>query len=104
MKPETELFHETAGNFARSTDRLIGLQRYTRGASFLNEAKQRVPPGGAILDYGCGPGRIAVMLAGAGYDVHGIDPAIGMIEEARAYAELRGERKVRFDVLSPPGV
>jgi 2-polyprenyl-3-methyl-5-hydroxy-6-metoxy-1,4-benzoquinol methylase len=101
---KSKLFDETAHAFAESTDRSVRMGRYERGALFLREAKRRVCPGGAILDYGCGPGRIAVMLAGAGYDVTGVDPAIGMIEEARAYAQLKGEQRVRFELLSSPGV
>lgn len=40
-------------------------------------------PGGRILDLGCGTGEDLVFLAQRGYAVRGIDPSIGMLEEAR---------------------
>jgi SAM-dependent methyltransferase len=40
-------------------------------------------PGGAILDLGCGPGTLAVLFAGAGMNVTGVDPEPAMLEEAR---------------------
>ncbi len=98
MLAESKLFQQTAQDFARSTDRLIQLQRYYRGELFLDEVRRQVPPGSSILDYGCGPGRIAVMLAAAGYEVDGVDPALEMIEEARAHAAQQAAR-VRFEVL-----
>jgi SAM-dependent methyltransferase len=33
-----------------------------------------VPPGARLLEVGCGEGRLALALAGAGYDVTAIDP------------------------------
>ncbi|MCO6435552.1 MAG: class I SAM-dependent methyltransferase [Phycisphaerae bacterium] len=51
------------------------------------------PPGlGGVLDAGCGTGRHAVALAGAGYRVTGADASPAMLEEARKHAEANGER------------
>ena len=36
-------------------------------------------PRGAALDVGCGTGALAARLAGAGYDVVGLDPSEGML-------------------------
>jgi ubiquinone/menaquinone biosynthesis C-methylase UbiE len=36
-------------------------------------------PRGAALDVGCGTGALAARLAGAGYDVTGLDPSEGML-------------------------
>ncbi len=43
-------------------------------------------PGGAVLDAGCGTGRVAIELARRGFDVVGIDADAGMLDTARAKA------------------
>jgi SAM-dependent methyltransferase len=43
-------------------------------------------PRGRVLDVGCGTGLLATRLAGAGYDVTGVDPSEGMLEVLRARA------------------
>jgi SAM-dependent methyltransferase len=43
-------------------------------------------PRGRVLDVGCGTGLLATRLAGAGYDVTGVDPTEGMLEVLRARA------------------
>jgi 2-polyprenyl-3-methyl-5-hydroxy-6-metoxy-1,4-benzoquinol methylase len=65
-------------------DRLIEEGKYVRGELFVRAAKRFVRPAGKILDYGCGPGRIAVLLARSGFRVRGIDPSPGMLREATA--------------------
>jgi ubiquinone/menaquinone biosynthesis C-methylase UbiE len=42
-----------------------------------------LPPGGQILDVGCGTGHLAAGLIGAGYRVAGIDLSPGMVLAAR---------------------
>jgi glycine/sarcosine N-methyltransferase len=49
------------------------------------------PAGRRILDAGCGPGRHAVALAEAGYDVTGADAEASMIEIAREHAAQSGQ-------------
>jgi SAM-dependent methyltransferase len=41
-------------------------------------------PRGQVLDVGCGTGLLATRLAGAGYEVTGIDPSEGMLDVLRA--------------------
>ncbi|MEV6277127.1 class I SAM-dependent methyltransferase [Nocardia sp. NPDC051832] len=49
-----------------------------------------VGPGGAVADIGCGQGRIAAQLAGAGLDVRGIDVSDALLTMARTeYPHLR---------------
>lgn len=43
-------------------------------------------PRGQVLDVGCGTGLLATRLAGAGYDVTGVDPSEGMLEVLRGRA------------------
>jgi SAM-dependent methyltransferase len=47
-------------------------------------------PGAAILDMGCGPGRVAIPLARRGHRVVGVDAQPGYLERARAWAEREG--------------
>jgi SAM-dependent methyltransferase len=46
----------------------------------------RLPPGGAILDVGCGTGRHAIELARRGYVVTGLDQSSQMLSRAAAAA------------------
>jgi SAM-dependent methyltransferase len=80
----SSLFTQTAGKFAANTDKLIESGKYVRGELFVTAAKRFVRPGARILDYGCGPGRISVLLARAGFRVQGVDPAPGMLMESLA--------------------
>jgi 2-polyprenyl-3-methyl-5-hydroxy-6-metoxy-1,4-benzoquinol methylase len=95
-----ELFETSASQFARSIDGLISSQCYVRGDLFVRAARASVPPNGKVLDYGCGPGRIAMLLADAGFDVRAVDPSPAMIAEA---VQLAGQReRLRFAVLEDP--
>jgi SAM-dependent methyltransferase len=46
--------------------------------------------GGPLLELGCGTGRLLVPLAGAGYDVTGVDVSSEMLHIARAKADAGG--------------
>jgi SAM-dependent methyltransferase len=45
-----------------------------------------LPPGAAVLDLGCGPGRLALPLARRGFAVTGVDRTERYLERARAAA------------------
>src|ERR1700682_3823931 len=79
----TRVFDKTAVGFGRAIDRGIQKGRYLRGELFVNAAVDRIEPGSSILDYGCGPGRISLMLARKGFRVLGLDPSPAMIATAR---------------------
>jgi SAM-dependent methyltransferase len=70
--------------------------------AFYVEEAQRA--GGPVLELGVGTGRIAVPIAAAGIDVVGVDLSAGMLEMARARAELAGVRvDLRLgDLRDPP--
>jgi ubiquinone/menaquinone biosynthesis C-methylase UbiE len=63
-----------------------------------------IQTGCSIIDYGCGPGGLAIELARrAGPDgmVHGLDLNTDMVERARARAEREGfGSRMRFDALN----
>src|ERR1700710_1289192 len=55
-----------------------------------------VPPGGTILDAGCGAGRDALAFRTAGYAVTAIDGSAKMVELACAHSGLPVQHK-RFE-------
>ncbi|MGY0459856.1 class I SAM-dependent methyltransferase [Kitasatospora sp. cg17-2] len=58
----------------------------------------RTDPAAALLDYGCGYGRLAGDLLGLGFrDIEGVDVAPGLIARARAE-----QPAARFTVLTDP--
>ena len=83
MEVYTRLFDGEALAAARTWDKQIDEGRFLRGEMFLSAAKSSVRPGGYILDYGCGPGRISALLARNGFRVLGRDPSAGMISMAK---------------------
>ena len=46
--------------------------------------------GGLLLDLGCGTGRVAIALAEAGHEVHGVDTSAAMLAIARENLGRRG--------------
>lgn len=80
----TQLFDQVAGKFAGDIDRALSAGRYVRGEFFVELARQSIPRGSHVLDYGCGPGRLSALLEDCGLRVHGVDTSPGMIEQARA--------------------
>lgn len=64
-----------------------------------------LPPAPArVADLGCGTGSVAVLLAGEGYDVHGVDLSGAMVAAARAKAADSGvtARFQQGDAAGPP--
>ncbi|MFV0525536.1 MAG: SAM-dependent methyltransferase [Acidimicrobiales bacterium] len=60
----------------------------------------RLRPGDRVLDVGCGPGRHALGLAEAGFEVVGVDVSAPFVDLARSAAAERGlAGRARFEVL-----
>jgi len=103
----TPLFDAQAAAFARTADAQIAAGRYVRGSLFVDALKRHARAGGRILDYGCGPGRVARLVAAEGFSVTGLDPSPGMVtvaaEQARAGLALEFgalERDTRLDAAA----
>ena len=70
----------------------------TNRASFI-VGHLGVEPGMALLDAGCGPGRVTLPLAratGAGGEVLAVDLQSGMLERTRGKAQAAGLANIRF--------
>lgn len=78
------VFDRVAEKFTREIDQAIQWNSYTRGEIFVRLVQRSIGPGQSVLDYGCGPGRISLLLARAGFSVRGVDISEGMIAQARA--------------------
>jgi 2-polyprenyl-3-methyl-5-hydroxy-6-metoxy-1,4-benzoquinol methylase len=92
-----EIFNSNTLEQTKILDDKIKLNGYIRGNIFLKEIERRVLPGGKILDYGCGSGRISFLLASKGYDVVGMDPSSGLIKEANNLDKVG--LKIHFEVI-----
>ncbi len=53
-------------------------------------ARHLPAPPADVADLGCGTGSLAVLLAGQGYAVHGVDASARMLDAARAKAATSG--------------
>ena len=84
-------------SYDRHTAKLFGgIHRYV-----VEDVTATAPPGGTVLDAGCGSGRLAVLIARRRPDlqVRGIDLEPGMIEVAARRAEQEQlASRVRFTV------
>ncbi len=58
----------------------------------------------SVLDIGCGTGVFALLLAGRGRDVVGVDPAGASIDVARSKAGADRVRWIRGDATSLPAL
>lgn len=57
-----------------------------------------LPPGGRVLDLGCGPGTWAAVMAAAGFVVDAVDASDGMVDLARKVPGVTAWR-ARFDEI-----
>jgi ubiquinone/menaquinone biosynthesis C-methylase UbiE len=95
------LFDETAATFAAGTDEQLGRDRYIRGQRFVEAVLGTTPAGAYVLDYGCGPGRLAQLIGQQGRRVLAVDSSQGMIEQARRLT--LGDVAVRFELCRGNG-
>jgi ubiquinone/menaquinone biosynthesis C-methylase UbiE len=72
-------------------DRLTGRITGRMTAALLDAAA--APPGGRLLDVGCGPGHLCAAAAERGLSATGVDLAAGMVERAaRSHPEIEFRR------------
>ncbi len=66
---------------------------------FTRALREALPSGGRVLDFGCGPGAMALVFAEMGYQVTGLDGSARMIEVARREQRRRGIENASFEVM-----
>ena len=93
----SQLFDDVAGKFANDIDLAINKGVYVRGDLFVGLAREAIPAGAYVLDYGCGPGRLSLMLARSGFNIRGVDTSDGMIQQARSLDQKT--LKIEFDTI-----
>ncbi|NOG53660.1 MAG: class I SAM-dependent methyltransferase [Planctomycetes bacterium] len=88
--PSDSAWHEDDGFWINMAPSLFPQQRWDAAeveVQRLLELIPNQPERAAILDLGCGPGRIALELAQRGYRVTGVDRTAAYLDEARQRAE-----------------
>jgi SAM-dependent methyltransferase len=80
-------------NYARYYDLLYRDKDYAAEAEFIDRLIQRQAPNtSTILELGCGTGNHALLLAKAGYYVHGVDLSTQMLEYAKERCDYPQDR------------
>jgi 2-polyprenyl-3-methyl-5-hydroxy-6-metoxy-1,4-benzoquinol methylase len=93
-----QLFNNNSKSFGDTIEQQYHTGFYRRGDVFLNKVTSHVKKQYArILDYGCGTGRISLILGTQGYQVTGVDPAIEHLKRAE---ELNHLPNVKFQLLN----
>ena len=75
---------ETLSVYDRQASQYADLIETDRPYPRLEAFIAAMPPGGKVLDLGCGPGTWAARMVAAGLDVEALDASAGMAEVARA--------------------
>jgi 2-polyprenyl-3-methyl-5-hydroxy-6-metoxy-1,4-benzoquinol methylase len=93
-----QLFNNNSKAFTEATEQQYKAGTYKRGEVFLKHISALIKsPDAAVLDYGCGTGRISMMLGKQGYQVLGVDPAVDHIQIA---GSLNDSPRIVFKVLT----
>ncbi|MFM6336068.1 MAG: class I SAM-dependent DNA methyltransferase [Dolichospermum sp.] len=72
------------GNYSRYYDLLYQDKNYLAEAKFIHDLIQtHAPSAKTILELGCGTGRHAELLANYGYQIHGVDRSLEMLNSAK---------------------
>src|SRR5262249_11649375 len=67
---------------------------------FVREVRATTALPAKVLDFGCGPGIIAIDLAKLGYDVLAIDGAEAMVAEGSERAKSLHLSNIRFEAIT----
>lgn len=90
--PKTIAFYDS------SADKYAALTQTSTPDDSLLAFMAMLPPGGRVLDLGCGPGQASRHMADAGFDPDPIDASQGMVDLARSRHDLPA-RLMTFDAL-----
>ena len=90
---DPSLYEGAASHYAR------GRVAYPRALADLLAAELDLDGSGRLLDVGCGPGSLTLLLAPLVAEATGVDADPGMIAEAEDLAVRAGARNVRWQVF-----
>lgn len=92
---------KTLAVYDTSADEYADLRDSRRATARADAFIAAMPPGGRVLDLGCGPGKWAARMVAAGLGVDALDASTGMAEVARSrfgiavrigtFADVQGE-------------
>lgn len=98
-----ELTGGTSGaDYAARFERLAATGRDMHGEATL--CASLLPPGGRVLDAGCGTGRVAIRLAELGFDCVGVDVDDSMLAVARTTAPSIPWLRADLSAITPVDV
>jgi 2-polyprenyl-3-methyl-5-hydroxy-6-metoxy-1,4-benzoquinol methylase len=94
MNSATKFFDGETQQFAANYERKASFK--DRLHIFTEAVSKTTPLPAKVLDFGCGPGVIAMELARLGYDVLGLDGSAEMVRMSQGQADKHGLKNMRF--------
>jgi 2-polyprenyl-3-methyl-5-hydroxy-6-metoxy-1,4-benzoquinol methylase len=98
----TLLYDElTLKTYSQQAKRFASMPVTNRAKSYLRAFMDKMPPGGSVLDLGCGSGWAAMVMSRHGFDAYAIDgvPELAQIASSKM---PRPATAARFDELEAP--
>ena len=87
-------------SFAKVYDLFMDNVPYESWSKYLVELlREHGIRDGLVLDLGCGTGKMARLLADAGYDMIGVDNSVEMLDIAREEEQSKEKKEGRKDIL-----
>lgn len=94
MSSATNFFDGETRQFASNYERKASFKDRLR--LFTEAVRNTTQVPAKVLDFGCGPGIIAMELAQLGYDVLGMDGSMEMVRMSQRQADKHGLKNIRF--------
>jgi 2-polyprenyl-3-methyl-5-hydroxy-6-metoxy-1,4-benzoquinol methylase len=91
QRPVSDEWEDTIGYYDRNAVRFAADTADLDMSALYERFLQHLPPGGRILDAGCGVGRDALAFAERGYSVTAFDASAEMVRLARERVGSRAE-------------
>jgi len=95
MSSATQFFDGETQQFAGNYDKKAGFKDRLR--LFAAAVQETTPLPAKVLDFGCGPGVIALNLANLGYEVVGMDGSAEMVRMSQGRVAKHGLKNIRFE-------
>jgi len=102
MNSATQFFDGETQQFAANYERKAGFK--DRLKLFVEAVRKTTPKPAKVLDFGCGPGVIALELARLGYDLLGMDGSAEMVRMSQGRVTKHGLKNIRFEHSDAEGL